>query len=107
MHQKKGLNNPDSHNGVVAHLEPDILEYEVKWSLGSITVNKASGGDRIQTKLFQFLKDNAVKVPQYASAFRKLINGHRTGKGQFHSNPKERQSQRRFKLPHNYTHFIC
>ena len=66
---------------MVTHLEQDILEYEVKWSLGSITVNKASGGDRIQTKLFQVLKDNAVKVPQHASAFRKLINGHRTGKG--------------------------
>ena len=59
---KNGLNDPDIHNGVVTHLEPDILEYEVKWVLGSITTNKASGGDRIPTELFQILKDDAVKV---------------------------------------------
>ena len=59
---EKGLNDPDIHNGVVTHLEPDILEYEVKWVLGSITTNKASGGDRIPTELFQILKDDAVKV---------------------------------------------
>ena len=50
------------HDGVIAHLEPDILEYEVKWSLGSIIMNKASGGDGIPVKLFQILKDDAVKV---------------------------------------------
>ena len=80
---KKYLNDPDKHGRVITQLEPDILEYEVRWSLGSITVNKPSGGDGIQTKLFQVLKDDAVKVPQYASAFRKLSSGHRTGKGQF------------------------
>ena len=52
----------DNHNGVITHLEPDILECEVKWALGSITTNKASGGDGIQAKLFQILKDDAVKV---------------------------------------------
>ena len=59
---KKDLHDPDNHNGVISHLEPDILEYEVKWSLGSITTNKANGGDRIPVKLFQILKDDAVKV---------------------------------------------
>ena len=59
---QKGLNNPDNHNGVVTHLEPDILECEVKWALGSITMNKASGSDGIPGELFQILKDDAVKV---------------------------------------------
>ena len=59
---KKDLHDPDNHNGVVTHLEPDILEYEVKWALGSITTNKASGGDGIPVELFQILKDDAVKV---------------------------------------------
>ena len=59
---KKGLNDPDNHDGVVSHLEPDILECEVKRALGSITVNKASGGDRIPVDLFQILKYDAVKV---------------------------------------------
>ena len=59
---KKGLNDPDNHDGVITHLEPDIREYKVKWALGSITMNKASGGDRIPAGLFQILKDDAVKV---------------------------------------------
>ena len=59
---KKGLNDPDNHNSVVTHLEPDILEYEVKWALGRITMNKASGGDAIPAKIFQILKDDGVKV---------------------------------------------
>ena len=57
-----GFSRPDNHNGVTIHLEPDILECEVKWALGSITTNKASGGDGIPVKLFQILKDDAVKV---------------------------------------------
>ena len=61
---KKGLNDPDNHNGVVTHLEPDFLECEVKWALGSITMNKASGGDGIPVERFQILKDDAVKVLQ-------------------------------------------
>ena len=59
---KKDLHDPDNHNGVITHLEPDILECEVKWALGSITTNKASGGDGIPVELFQILKDEAVKV---------------------------------------------
>ena len=59
---KKDLNDPDNHDGVITHLEPDILEYKVKWVLGSITTNKASGGDGIPAELFQILKDDAVKV---------------------------------------------
>ena len=59
---KKDLHDPDNHNGVITHLEPDILECEVKWALGSTTTNKASGGDGIPVELFQILKDDAVKV---------------------------------------------
>ena len=59
---KRDLNDSDNHNGVVTHLEPDILECEVKWALASMTTNKASGGDGISVKLFQILKDDAVKV---------------------------------------------
>ena len=59
---KKDLHDPDNHNGVIMHLEPDILECEVKWALGSISMNKASGGDGIPGEPFQILKDDAVKV---------------------------------------------
>ena len=81
---KKDFTDPDNHNGVIIHLEPDILEYEVKWALGSITMNKASGGDKIPAELFQILKDDAVKVlHSIYYKFGKLSSGHRTGKGQF------------------------
>ena len=59
---KKDLHDPDNHDGVITHLEPDILECKVKWALGNITTNKASGGDGIPVELFQILKDDAVKV---------------------------------------------
>ena len=59
---KKDLHDPDNHDGMITHLEPDILEFEVKWALGSITANKASGGDGIPVELFQILKDDIVKV---------------------------------------------
>ena len=59
---KKDLHDPDNHDGVITHLEPDILESKVKWTLGSIAMNKAGGGDGIQVELFQILKDDAVKV---------------------------------------------
>ena len=59
---KKGLNDTDNHNSVVIHLKQDILECEIKWALGSISMNKASGGDGIPVELFQILKDNAMKV---------------------------------------------
>ena len=59
---KKGLYDPDNHDGVITHLEPDILECEIKWALGNIVTDKASGGDGIPVELFQILKDDAVKV---------------------------------------------
>ena len=81
---KKDLHDPDDHDGVITHLQADILECEVKWALESITTNKDSGDDGIPVELFQILKDDAVKCcTQYASKFRKLSSGHRTGKGQF------------------------
>ena len=81
---KKDLHDPDNHDGVITHLEPDILECEVKWALESITTNKASGGDRILVELFQILKDDAVKMLHpICQQFGKLSSGHRTGKGQF------------------------
>ena len=94
---KKDPHHPDNHDGVITHLEPDILECEVKWALGSITTNKASGGDGIPVELFQILEDDAVKVESSAV-------GTGLEKVSFHSNPKERQSQRMLKLPHSCTH---
>ena len=88
---KKDLNDPDNHDGVITHLEPDILEWEVKYTLGSITTNKASGGDGIPVELFQILKDDGVKVLH--SICQHLENiAVATGleKVSFHSNPKER-----------------
>ena len=90
---------------MITHLEPDILECEVKWALGSITMNKASGGDGIPVELFQILKDDAVKVlTQYASKFGKLSSGHRTGKGQFSFQSQRKAMPKNLKLPHNCTH---
>ena len=80
---KKDLHDPDNHNGVLTHLEPDILECQVKWALGSITTNKASGGDGIPVELFQILKDAVKRLHQYARKFGKLSSGLRTGRGQF------------------------
>ena len=81
---KKCFNDLDNHNGVVTHLEPYLLKSEVKWALGSITTNKASGGDRIPAELFQILKLMLWKCcNQYASKFGKPSSSHRTGKGQF------------------------
>ena len=97
---KKDLHDPDNHNGVLTHLEPDILECEVKWALGSITTNKASGCDGIPVELFQILKDDAVKMlHSICQQIGKLSSGYRTGKGQFSF-----QCQRILKLPHNCTH---
>ena len=101
---KKDLHDQDNHGGVISHLEPDILECKVKWALGSITMNKASGGDGIPVELFQILKDDAVKVLHSMSA--NLENpavATELEKVSFHSNPKERQCQRMLKLPHNCT----
>ena len=81
---KKGLNDPDNLNDVITHLEPDILECEVKWALGSITMNKANGSDGIPVELFQILKDDAAKVlHSICQQIWKTSSGHKTGKGQF------------------------
>ena len=106
---RKDLHGPDNDDGVITHLEPDILECELKWALRSITMNKASGGDGIPVELFQILKDDAVKVlhsicqqvwktQQWPQDWKKVS---------FHSNPKERQCQRMLKLLHNCTHLTC
>ena len=105
---KKDLNDPDNHDGVIIHLEPDILECKVKWALGSITVNKASGGDGIPVELFQILKDDPVKVLH--SICQQIWNSAvATGleKISFHSSPKERQCQKMFKLPHDCIYLTC
>ena len=103
---KKDLHNPDNHDGVITHLQPDILECEVKWALESITTNKASGGDGIPVELFQILKDDAVKVLH--SICQANLENSAVGIGQetvsFHSNPKERQCQRMLKLLPDCTH---
>ena len=98
------LQDPDNHDGVITHLEPDILECEVRWALGSITTNKASGGDGIPADLFQILQDDAVKVPANLENSA-VVTGLK--KVSFHSSPKERQCQRMFRLLHNYTHLTC
>ena len=79
---KKDLHNPDNHDGVITHLEPDIQECEVKWALGNITTSKASGGDGIPVELFQILKDDAVKVlHSICQQICKTQQWHRTGRG--------------------------
>ena len=98
----KDLHDPDNHNGVITHLEPDVLECEVKWALGSITTNKASGSDGFSVELSQTLKDDAVKVLPANLENSAMATG--LEKVSFHSNPKERQSQRVFRLLHNCTH---
>ena len=91
---KKDLHDPDNHDGVITHLEPDILESKVKWALGSITMIKASGGDGIPVELFQNLKDVAVKVLHSICQANLENSAVATGleKVNFHSSPKERQS---------------
>ena len=103
---KKDLHDPDNHNGVITHLEPDILECEVNWAVESITTNKASRGDGISVELFQILKDNAVKVLHsiYPTNLKNSAVATGLEKVSFHFNLKE-QCQRMFKLLHNHTHF--
>ena len=92
---KKDLHDPDNHNGVITHLESDILECKVKWVLESITMNKASGGHGIPAELFLIPKDDAVKVLQSICPANLENSAVATGleKVSFHSNPKERQCQ--------------
>ena len=99
---KKGLNDPDNYNGAGIYLEPDNLECKVKWAFGTIIKNKASGGDGISVELFQILKDNAVK--ELDSVCQQTW---KTQQWPQDWNPKERQCQKMFKLPHNGTYFTC
>ena len=102
---KKILHVPDNHDGVITDLEPDILECEVKWALGSITMNKTSGGDGIPVELFQILKDDAVKVlHSICQQIWKTAVATGLENLSFHSSPKERQCQRMLELPHNCAH---
>ena len=105
---KKYLHDPNNHGGVITHLEPDILESKVKWTLGSVTTNKANGGDGISAELFQILKDDAVKVlhsiclqiwktQQWPKDWKKSV---------FISIPRK-AIQRMFKLLHNFSHLTC
>ena len=101
---KKDLHDQDNHNGVIPHLEPDILECEVKWALGSINTNKASGVDEIPFELFQILKGDTLKVlHSICQQIWKLSSGHRTGKGQFSFQSQRKAMQRTLKVLHNYT----
>ena len=105
---KKDLYDPDNHDGVITHLEPDILESKVKWALESITMNKAGGGDGIPVELFQILKDDAVKVlHSICQQIWKTAVATGLEKVRFHSSSKEKQCQRMLKLPHNCTHLTC
>ena len=88
---------------MVPHLEPDILECEVKWALGSFKMNKANGGDRSAAELFKIIKKDALKCcSQYAIKFGKVSHSHKTGKDQFSF-----QSQRMFQPPYKCIHFTC
>ena len=106
---KKDLHDPENHDSVITHLEPDILECEVKWALGSITKNKASGGDGIPVELFQILKDDAVKVlhsicqqtwktQQWPQDWKRSV---------FIPIPKKGSDKRMLKLLHNCIHLTC
>ena len=88
---------------MITHLEPDILEYEVKWALESITTNKASGGDGIPVDLFQILKDDESSALSMPANLKNSAVATGLEKVSFHFNPKERKFQRMFKLPHNCT----
>ena len=100
---KKDLNDPGNYNGMITHLESDFLQCEVRWALGSIIMNKASGGGRIPVEIFQILKDDAVNVLQ--SIYQKIWKTQQwpqDWKGQFSF-----LSQNMFKLPHSCTHLTC
>ena len=105
---KKDPHDPDNHHGVITHLEPDILDCQVKWALGSNTMKKASGGDGIPVELFQILQDDAVKCAALNMPANLQDSAVVTGleKVSFHSNPKERQCQRMLKLPHKLPHYL-
>ena len=105
---KKGLSSLDNHGDVVTHLKSDILDCEVKSAVGSILQTKVVEVMEFQLSYSKPWKMMLLKCCiQYASKFGKLSSGHWTGKVSFNSNPKERQCQRMFKLPYNFTHFTC
>ena len=99
----------DNHDSVITHLEPDILECEVKWALESITMNKASGGDGIPVELFQILKDDAVKVLHsiYQQIWKTQQCPQDWKRSVFIPIPKKGIAKRMLKLPHNCTHLTC
>ena len=99
----------DNHNSVITHLEPDIVECEVKWALRSITTNKASGGDGIPAELFKKPKKQCCESAALNMPANLENSAEATGleKVSFHSNPKEGRLQKIFKLPHNCTHLTC
>ena len=105
MHSRAKQN----HDGAITHLEPDILATEITYPLGIITTDKASGGDGIPVELFQILKDDAVENVTLNMTANLENSAVATGLGKvrFYSNPKEMQSQRMFKLPHNCSHLTC
>ena len=105
---RKGLNDPDNNDGVITHLEPDILECEIKWTLGSITTNKARAGDGMPAELFQILKADAVKVlHSVCQQTWKTQQWPRNGKDQFSFQSQRRAMQRMLKLQQNCTHLTC
>ena len=101
---KKDHHDPYNHEGVISNLEPDILECEVKWALGSTTKNKASGSDGIPVQLFQILKENALKVLQ---SICQQIWKTQEWPQDWKRSVLERKCQRMLKLPHNCTHLTC
>ena len=103
---EKDIQDPDNDDGVITHLESDILECEVKWALGSITTNKVSRGDGIPVELFQILKDDAVKVlHSICQKFWKTQHGHKIGKGQFSFPSQRKVMPKNAQTTHNCTHF--
>ena len=105
---KKDLNDPDNHDDLITHLEPDSLECEVNWALGSIAMNKASEADGIPAELLEILKDDAIKVLQsIIQEIWKTQQWSQDWKSQFSFQSQKGQCQRMFKLPHICTDFTC
>ena len=102
---KRDLHDPDNQDGVITHLEPDILECEVKWALGSITMNKASGGDRILVEIFQILKDDAVKVLH--SICQQIWKTQQWPQDQFSFQSQRKAMPKNVETTHNCTHLTC
>ena len=104
IQKKKDLHDPDNYDDVFTHLEPNIMECEIKWALRIVTTSKASGGDGIPVELFQILKYDAMKCcTQYASKLAKFSSDHRTTKGQFSFQSQRKAMPQMLKLWHNCT----